>query len=120
MWNGMATFAGEDGESHAVVASAAMLATHDGLHADLVAAFTLDERLRVTIGAIKPCCMLGVRELDPGHFSRFSHDDVVKAAFRGAFARERRTRSDKALFQRANPVDPALSIRWKPFHGMAR
>jgi len=77
----MAALAGEYRESHSIVACATMLATHDGFHADLIAALALAEWLRMAVGTVQPFCVLGVWELYPGHVSGLFHHDVVEAAF---------------------------------------
>ena len=81
----MAALAGEYRESHTIVAFAAVLATHDGFHADLIAAPVLAERGWMTVGTIQPFGVLGVRELYPGHVSGFAHHYVVETASHRAF-----------------------------------
>lgn len=92
MGYGMAALTGEYRKSHSVVAGAAVLATHDGFHADLIGSLALTERSRVTVGTVEPFCVLGVWEPDPGHVSGLLHHYVVQAAFHGALTRKARTR----------------------------
>lgn len=80
----MASLAGEYRERHTVVASAAVLAAHDRIHRDLIAAFPLPERLRMAIRTVEPFRVLRVGETDPGHVSGFPHHYGVEATFHPA------------------------------------
>ena len=84
----VAALTGEYRKSHSIVAGAAVLAAHDGIHTDLIGSPALVERLRVTVGAVEPFCVLGVRKPDPGHVSGPFHHYVVEAAFHRSLTRK--------------------------------